>query len=49
MDKHNPEQFDFVGITTNDKENLWGVKSEYTPQSTQKIIVQKTKKFFLSE
>jgi len=26
MDKHSPEQFDVVGITTNDKENLWGVK-----------------------
>jgi hypothetical protein len=26
MNKHNPEQFEIVGITTNDKDNLWGVK-----------------------
>jgi hypothetical protein len=27
MDKFNPDQFEVVGITTNDKENLWGVKT----------------------
>jgi hypothetical protein len=27
MDKHNPEQFEIVGINTNDKDNLWGIKT----------------------
>ena len=26
MDKYSPEQFEVVGITTNDRENLWGLK-----------------------
>ena len=28
MDKYSPDQFEIVGITTNDKENIWGIKTK---------------------
>ena len=40
MDKHNPEQFELVGITTNDKENLWGVKTKtYTRDEAKNYTI----------
>lgn len=40
MDKYNPEQFDIVGITTNDKENLWGVKTRtYTAKDAKNYSI----------
>lgn len=28
MDKYSPDQFEIVGITTNDKENIWRIKTK---------------------
>ena len=40
MDKYSPDQFDIVGITTNDKENMWGIKTKnYTIQDAKNFTV----------
>lgn len=40
MDKYSPEQFEVVGITTNDKENIWGVKTRtYTPADAKNYTI----------
>jgi len=40
MDKYSPEQFEVVGITTNDKNNLWGVKIRtYTPNDAKNYSI----------
>lgn len=40
MDKYSPEQFEIVGINTNDKENLWGVKTRtYTPDDAKNYTI----------
>jgi hypothetical protein len=40
MDKYNPEQFEVVGITTNDKDNLWGIKTKtYTSEDAKKYTI----------
>jgi hypothetical protein len=40
MNKYSPEQFEVVGITTNDKENLWGVKTRnYTPADAKNYTI----------
>ncbi|MGW8114885.1 adenine-specific methyltransferase EcoRI family protein [Caproicibacterium sp. NSD3] len=33
MDKYSPEQIEVVGITTNDKENLWEIKTRTYPKA----------------
>jgi hypothetical protein len=40
MDKYSPEQFEVVGITTNDKENLWGLKTRtYTSADAKNYTI----------
>ncbi len=40
MSQYNPEQFDLIGITCNDKENLWGIKTKnYTVEDTKKYTI----------
>ena len=40
MDKHSPEQFEIVGITTNDRDNLWGVKTRsYTANDAKNYSI----------
>lgn len=40
MSQYNPEQFDLVGITCNDKENLWGIKTKtYTNRDSGKYTI----------
>jgi len=40
MDKYSPEQFEIIGITTNDKDNLWGVKTRtYTVNDAQNYSI----------
>ncbi|NCC62449.1 MAG: modification methylase, partial [Verrucomicrobiae bacterium] len=40
LDKYNPDQFEVVGITTNDKNNLWGVKIRtYTPNDAKNYSI----------
>jgi hypothetical protein len=40
MDKYNPKQFEIVGISTNDKDNLWGIKTKsYTLQDAKNYTV----------
>jgi len=40
MDKYNPKQFEIVGITTNDKENLWGIKTRtYTQNDARNYTI----------
>jgi len=40
MSQYNPEQFEVVGITCNDKENLWGIKTKnYTPADAKNYTI----------
>lgn len=40
MSKYSPEQFELVGITCNDKENLWGVKTKtYTSADAKNFTI----------
>lgn len=40
MDKYSPDQFEIVGITTNDKENIWGIKTKnYTIDDAKNFSV----------